>query len=67
MFLGSVTVLLNSLKGRCSVQFARTARNRWAIWVYWLSPYAWSIRAIVCNEMTTPEWQVVAAKSLNDD
>jgi hypothetical protein len=27
------------------------------IWAYWISPFAWSLRAYVINEMTAPDWQ----------
>ena len=28
---------------------------RW-IWMYWISPLAYAIRALVVNEMNTPDW-----------
>jgi hypothetical protein len=26
------------------------------IWIYWLSPFSYALRAIVVNEMTQPRW-----------
>ncbi|PNW84179.1 hypothetical protein CHLRE_04g224500v5 [Chlamydomonas reinhardtii] len=33
----------------------------WAIWAYWISPYAFAVRALVINEMVSPKWQNVPA------
>ena len=33
----------------------------WMIWLYWLSPFSWSVRALAINEMTSPKWQDVTA------
>lgn len=30
---------------------------RWLIWVYWINPMAWSLRAFAVNELTSPRWQ----------
>eukprot|EP00892_Ulva_mutabilis_P001385 jgi/Ulvmu1/11247/UM073_0019.1 len=34
----------------------RTAIEPWVIWFYYLSPFAYSIRALAINEMTSPRW-----------
>ncbi len=31
----------------------------WMIWAYWLSPFAWALRAFSINEMMTPKWNDV--------
>ena len=31
----------------------------WTVWMYWLSPFSWSLRAMAINEMTSPRWQDV--------
>ena len=30
-------------------------RHRW-IWAYWISPFAYAMRAMVINEMTSSSW-----------
>lgn len=34
----------------------RTAIPPWWIWAYWISPFAYGLRAIVVNEMTSAGW-----------
>lgn len=36
---------------------------RW-IWAYWLSPFAYSLRAVAINEMTSPAWGEVGIQAL---
>lgn len=38
----------------------RTAIEPWVIWFYYLSPFAYSIRALAINEMTSPRWAAPA-------
>ncbi|KXZ50448.1 hypothetical protein GPECTOR_16g622 [Gonium pectorale] len=33
----------------------------WAIWAYWISPFAYALRCLVVNEMVSPKWQNVPA------
>jgi hypothetical protein len=35
----------------------RTALPPWTICFYWISPFAYSIRALAINEFTSPRWQ----------
>ena len=37
--------------------------RRW-IWAYWLSPFAYSLRAVAINEMTSPAWGPVGIQAL---
>ena len=37
--------------------------SRW-IWAYWMSPFAWSLRAVAINEMTSPPWGSVGIQAL---
>lgn len=30
--------------------------HRWYIWAYYISPFAYCLRAVVINEMTSPQW-----------
>lgn len=39
----------------------RRAIPPWMIWLYWLSPFSWSVRALAVNEMTSPKWQGATA------
>lgn len=39
----------------------------WWIWAYWLSPYAWAMRSLVINEMTSPSWDALDSKSLSPE
>ena len=39
----------------------RTAIPPWWIWAYWISPFAYGLRAIVINEMTAPSWSYADA------
>lgn len=32
----------------------------WWIWIYWLSPFSYALRAIVINEMTNERWSAPA-------
>lgn len=41
----------------------RTAIEPWVIWFYYLSPFAYSIRALAINEMTSPRWSAQAPLS----
>ncbi|KAG1677137.1 hypothetical protein FOA52_000943 [Chlamydomonas sp. UWO 241] len=34
----------------------------WWIWAYWMSPYSWAVRAMVVNEMTSPDWSEPAPR-----
>ena len=36
---------------------------RW-IWAYWLSPFAYSLRAVAINEMTSPAWGEAGIQAL---
>ena len=31
------------------------------IWAYWISPFAYLLRAVVINEMTSPAWRTPVA------
>lgn len=35
----------------------RSALPPWIVYFYWISPFAYSIRALVVNEFTSPRWQ----------
>jgi len=32
----------------------------WVVYFYWLSPYAYALRALAVNEMTSPRWDTLA-------
>lgn len=34
----------------------RTDIPDWMIWAYWVSPFAWALRAFAINELTSPKW-----------
>ncbi|KAL4434347.1 hypothetical protein ABPG75_000788 [Micractinium tetrahymenae] len=42
----------------------RPAIPGYMIWLYWLNPLSWSIRAIVINELTAPRWQYEVAPGM---
>lgn len=37
----------------------RTSIPGWWIWAYWLSPFAYGLRAVVINELTSPGWDAI--------
>lgn len=39
----------------------RTSIPPWWIWAYWLSPFAYGLRAVVVNEMTSQAWDYADA------
>ena len=39
----------------------RTSIPGWWIWAYWISPFAYGLRAVVINELTSPGWQGIQA------
>lgn len=41
----------------------RTSIPGWWIWAYWISPFAYALRAVVINEMTSPGWDAIQAGS----
>lgn len=36
------------------------------IWAYWISPFAYLLRAVVINEMTSPAWRTPVATQGGD-
>lgn len=32
----------------------------WWVWIYWLSPFSYALRAVVINEMTQERWSAPA-------
>lgn len=41
----------------------RTSIPGWWIWAYWISPFAYGLRAVVINELTSPGWDGAQAGS----
>ncbi|DBB03271.1 TPA: hypothetical protein ACH3X3_010666 [Trebouxia sp. C0006] len=39
----------------------RTSIPGWWIWAYWISPFAYGLRGVVINEMTSPGWDAIQA------
>ena len=39
----------------------RTSIPGWWVWAYWISPFAYGLRAVVINEMTSPGWNAIQA------
>lgn len=35
-----------------------TVNGTCRIWAYWISPFAYLLRSIVINEMTSPHWDI---------
>jgi hypothetical protein len=31
----------------------------WMVWIYYISPFSWAIRAVAVNEMSTPAWDYI--------
>eukprot|EP00192_Tetraselmis_astigmatica_P001759 CAMPEP_0117657340 /NCGR_PEP_ID=MMETSP0804-20121206/5278_1 /TAXON_ID=1074897 /ORGANISM="Tetraselmis astigmatica, Strain CCMP880" /LENGTH=1545 /DNA_ID=CAMNT_0005463787 /DNA_START=295 /DNA_END=4932 /DNA_ORIENTATION=- len=52
--IASVVLLVNILTSGYTIVFGDIPA--WWIWVYWISPFAYAIRAFVINEMTSPKW-----------
>jgi hypothetical protein len=48
---------MSALRRRPAV---RTSIPTWWIWAYWISPFAWAVRAILINEFSAPDWQLPA-------
>jgi len=42
----------------CLQPRAPTVTDPCRIWAYWISPFAYLLRAIVINEMTSPHWDI---------
>ncbi|KAG1655082.1 hypothetical protein FOA52_010286 [Chlamydomonas sp. UWO 241] len=65
-FMSPDMVVTNTFASLCILLFiltsgfviVRDSIPHWLIWVYYLSPFAYSIRCIVINEFTSPDWQV---------
>eukprot|EP00887_Chlorella_sp_A99_P006759 scaffold3.g6759.t1 len=43
----------------------RTSMPPYLIWVYWINPMAWALRAFSINELTTPRWVPYGTQTLN--
>ena len=41
----------------------RTSIPGWWIWAYWISPFAYGLRAVVINELTSPGWDRIQTGS----
>ena len=41
----------------------RTSIPGWWIWAYWISPFAYGLRAVVINELTSPDWDGIQTGS----
>jgi hypothetical protein len=41
----------------------RTSIPPWWIWAYWISPFAYGLRAVVVNEMTSAAWNYADANT----
>lgn len=39
----------------------RTSIPGWWIWAYWISPFAYGLRGVVINELTSPGWAAIQA------
>lgn len=37
----------------------RTSIPDWWTWAYWISPFAYGLRAVVINELTSPGWDAI--------
>lgn len=51
---GSVVLLILVLTAGFAI--VRTAIPPYYIWGYWISPFAYALRSLVINEMTSPQW-----------
>jgi len=54
--LGAVVLLLTITT--CGYPISRKSIPPWWIWMYWLSPLAWVVRALSVNELTSSDWNM---------
>lgn len=43
------------------MSFSAASIPDWWIWAYYISPFAYGLRGLVLNEMTSPAWEQQAA------
>ena len=56
---GALTMLVLIITSGYAI--VRTSIPGWWIWAYWISPFAYGLRAVVINEMTSPSWDAIQA------
>jgi len=54
--IASLALLINVLTSGYTIVYGDIPP--WWIWLYWISPFAYAIRAFVINEMTAPRWEM---------
>ncbi|KAG2451837.1 hypothetical protein HYH02_003613 [Chlamydomonas schloesseri] len=52
--MGAVALMLSIATSGFPI--ARTSIPGWWIWLYWLSPMAWTVRSMSINELTSSDW-----------
>lgn len=57
--IASLALLINVLTSGYTIVYGDIPP--WWIWLYWISPFAYAIRAFVINEMTAPRWEMRGA------
>lgn len=58
---GGLTLLVLIVMSGFSI--VRGSIPDWWIWAYYISPFAWCMRAVVINEFTSPRWQELPAEN----
>lgn len=44
----------------------RTSIPPYIVWIYWINPFAWALRALAINELTTPRWGTIGTTTLEN-
>eukprot|EP00198_Chlamydomonas_reinhardtii_P008553 XP_001697890.1 ABC transporter [Chlamydomonas reinhardtii] len=57
--MGAVALMLSIATSGFPI--ARTSIPGWWIWLYWLSPMAWTVRSMSINELTSSDWDESSA------
>ncbi|KXZ49969.1 hypothetical protein GPECTOR_18g126 [Gonium pectorale] len=60
--LGACVLMVNVLVSGFPI--ARTSIPGWWIWGYWISPMAWSLRAMLVPELTSADWAGAGEEAL---
>ena len=57
MYAGALSMLVLIITSGYAI--VRTSIPGWWIWAYWISPFAYGLRAVVINELTSPGWDAI--------
>ncbi len=57
MYAGALSMLVLIITSGYAI--VRISIPGWWIWAYWISPFAYGLRAVVINELTSPGWDAI--------